>query len=787
MSLQVNDPRSRGRSKSPSGSIRDRSTSRASRRRPSPSPARSPATGRTAHGHGSDENLRSRSRGTGATDRGSRRPGSRYDLSDSGDEARRTRYRRGERRKDRYYHSEDSGEESQGDRGRLTPGYVAARESSRGRRPAAYGDGYGYRGYSGASGSDDSLDDGLIYGDEDLGRRGGRLSPSPRPASRRSRRRSSSRVRGSGSGSDEDIPGRHPSYAAPGRYKYADPAQYAYANPGAARLASYTGAGASAAPQSNWAPVPECEMPGFASPSHAQAERQSMPGAFPPAQSDGSAAQNPPAFPMPQYMTLSQQQQQNLYAPQSGRPSSISTSYAHVPSAGASSSHQRTSSSDAGPRPIYANPAPFQYAQVGPNVKYGSKTAEPAIPYTYSTTPQFSKPPANEPQYVEIAPGRRNGGHSHSQSASSANNLSAGGPDPGRRPASPMLEPYKGTYQSISPMPSPIVPSSKVEDDISDLEPLDAPSGAGKPKKDKRKPKEDKERSEKKKSRSKRDRSSTRHDRNDSQDQQAMVLVSPSSRKRVTFYDPVPDALEMRDALSHSRNIDTKTLIYILPHLASEDLLTLRKEYKNHVKLHGKGINMAKHLRLKLGGSAFGKACYATALGRWESEAYWANCYYQSSTSRRELLIESLTGRSNVEVSYIKDSFRDSRYMNSLERCMGAELKADKFRTAILLSLEGRRQSEREPIDPDLVHDDVRELHRALTSRDGGETAMVYIIVLRSDNHLRELLRYYEKRYRRNFAREMIAKSQNLVVSCGSRALRIARLTDGRAKPSRTS
>lgn len=245
-----------------------------------------------------------------------------------------------------------------------------------------------------------------------------------------------------------------------------------------------------------------------------------------------------------------------------------------------------------------------------------------------------------------------------------------------------------------------------------------------------------------------------------------MVLVTPtSSGKRVSFYDPVPDALEMRDALSHTRNIDTKPLIYILPHLASEDILTLRKEYKNHVKIQGKGINMAKHLRLKLGASAFGKVCYATALGRWESEAYWANCYYQSSTSRRELLIESLTGRSNTEIGHIKESFRDSRYADSLERCMKAELKADKFRTAILLALEERRQSERGPIDSDLVREDVRELHGALTSREGGETAMIHTIVLRSDNHLREVLRTYEKRYQRNFARDMIAKSQNLVVS----------------------
>ncbi|KAL4935734.1 hypothetical protein BDV06DRAFT_228552, partial [Aspergillus oleicola] len=229
------------------------------------------------------------------------------------------------------------------------------------------------------------------------------------------------------------------------------------------------------------------------------------------------------------------------------------------------------------------------------------------------------------------------------------------------------------------------------------------------------------------------------------------------------FYDATDDALALRDALSHARNIDTKVLIQVLPHLTNHEMLDLRKEYKIHVKIHGKGVNLAKHIRVKLGNSPIGKVCYATALGRWESEAFWANSYYQSGSSRRELLIESLFGRSNGELREIKECFKDSRYADSLEKCMKAELKADKFRTAVLLALEEGRQSERDSVDTELVHRDVQALHAALVSRNGGETAMIYIIVRRSDSHLREVLRAYEKIYGRNLAREMIAKSQNLV------------------------
>jgi hypothetical protein len=326
------------------------------------------------------------------------------------------------------------------------------------------------------------------------------------------------------------------------------------------------------------------------------------------------------------------------------------------------------------------------------------------------------------------------------------------------------------------------------DDDISDLEPLDGTSNSesGRRKKHVRSKssiseKETRHRSSKEKikekekdsdDRGKDDKRRIRHDRHDSsstisdrdRDRGNMVVISPTTgRKRVSFYDAGADAADMQSALNH-RTIDNKTIIHVLPSLTSDEILLLRAEYKNRVKMHGKGINLAKHLRLKLGNSSFGKVAYATALGRWESEAYWANCYYQAGTSRRELLIESLIGRSNAAIREIKSCFRDTRYNDSLERCMRAELKADKFRTAVLLALEERRQDEREPLDARLIRQDVGDLHRALVSKEGGETAMINIIVLRSDAHLRELLREYEAVYRVNFARAMIAKSRNLVV-----------------------
>ncbi|GFF86557.1 isoform 2 of annexin A7 [Aspergillus udagawae] len=782
MSLQVNDPRSRGRSKSPSGRIRDRSKSRDSRQ-----PSTAPDAARSSERKylvtdARDDHLRSRSRGPrdSNTSIASHQSRSRYDVSDSASERddRKDKYLRSERRRDHYYQS-DAGESKSAKRDdRSYP-------RSPNLRPVRYD-----------SPSDDSYsdtdDEALAYGDvpSDLerdfyGYRKPARAPSPHvdgPVMSGALngaapfKQDSSRSRHA---SDEDIPGHHPSYARTGQFQYAMPSQYGQHQPNYHSTSS--------APQSNWAPIPECERPGFVPPS-SQAETQSIPGAFPQPVStypEMTGAPTAPGFSMPQYANIGHQ---NPYAPPNNRPLSVSNAYAPALS---SPTHQRALSSDANTHPAYANPAPFQYAHVDPNVKYGSKNG--AVPYKYSTTPQFSKPsaaptaesqptrakysavpqfqkpaattrPENEQRFIEITPGNRTTGRSASHSVSSANNLSVAGADPDLRPASPMLEPYKGTYQSISPMPSPIVVPSRFDDDISDFEPLDGSSDAdGRRKHSRKKSKDERDRKELKPGSAKRDSSRVRHGRHESQDQ-AVVLISPGSvRKKVTFYDPVPDAITMQEALSHTINIDTKALIRVLPHLSSEEMLDLRKEYKSHVKLQGKGINMAKHIRLKLGNSAFGKVCYATALGRWESEAYWANCYYQSSTSRRELLIESLMGRSNSDIREIKECFRDSRYLDSLEKCMKAELKADKFRVAVLLALEETRQSERETIDPDLVQRDVRDLYGALMSRHGGETAMIYIIVRRSDAHLREVLRAYEKIYNQNFARAMIAKSQNLV------------------------
>lgn len=301
-------------------------------------------------------------------------------------------------------------------------------------------------------------------------------------------------------------------------------------------------------------------------------------------------------------------------------------------------------------------------------------------------------------------------------------------------PASPLLESYHGTYQSMSPMPSPLLlasqrPSGPSEAQITDVSPLgsdDERYGGG-----------------------------------------------SERKRRARFADPAGDAERLAKALKGSGPPDMEPLLEILPGMTHEQIMTLRTEYKALVKTgpERKGVNIAKHIRSRLKDEdpSLMKACYAVALGRWESEAYWANYWYQGDKTRRELLIESLMGRTNDEIHEIKSAFSDKKYDNSLRTCMKTELKEDKFKKAVMMVLDEQRMEETDrhgrllPIDRVLVEDDVKALSRAVRSEKGGESAMISIVVNRSDNHLREVLKLYSHDYKSNFARDALKKSGNLV------------------------
>jgi hypothetical protein len=244
--------------------------------------------------------------------------------------------------------------------------------------------------------------------------------------------------------------------------------------------------------------------------------------------------------------------------------------------------------------------------------------------------------------------------------------------------------------------------------------------------------------------------------------------------RRARFHCAEDSAERLAKALKGDGAPDKEPLIEILPSMTHEQVMELRVQYKQLVKTgsHRKGVNIAKHIRARLKDENpnLMKACYAVALGMWESEAYWANFWYHGDKTRRELLIESLMGRTNDEIRYIKDAFTDKKYDDSLTKCMREELREDKFKKAVMMVLDERRMDEydshgrRVPVDMQLVDDDVEALRKAIKAEKGGESLMISVVVTRSDSHLREILNEYDHRYRANFARDALKKSGNLVV-----------------------
>lgn len=323
---------------------------------------------------------------------------------------------------------------------------------------------------------------------------------------------------------------------------------------------------------------------------------------------------------------------------------------------------------------------------------------------------------------------------------------------PGPFMPSPALQPYHGTYQSISPLPSPSFgPSSaRTPSPVSVHSSQDTQLGRQRVEEFSLGPPAYPQSTGRSRSRGHRNR----HSRAPSRAQ------SPSPPKEAS-YDPTPDAKALLSELKSTFSRPSpKPVISILPTLTAPELLELRAEYK----ILYRGVNLAKHLKSVFTTSTpFGKVVFAVALGPYESEAWFANSWYQKRETRNELLIESLMGRSNDEIARIKAAFRDAKYESSLENAVQEEIPNNKFRLAVMLQLAGHQ---REELDMEGIKDDVARLGNILERRQsGGETDMVEIIVNRSQAWIREVAITYRDVYDRDLMRAVIKRSQNLVVS----------------------
>jgi hypothetical protein len=234
-------------------------------------------------------------------------------------------------------------------------------------------------------------------------------------------------------------------------------------------------------------------------------------------------------------------------------------------------------------------------------------------------------------------------------------------------------------------------------------------------------------------------------------------------KKPVAVYNPLPDAQRLLQELKHTfTRPQTEPLIDILPTLTIPQLSALKREYK---KIYN-SVNLAKHIKSVFTTSTpFGKLAFAVALGPYESEAWFANSWYQKKETRNELLIESLMGKSNIETAAIKAAFRDAKYGGSLEKAVAEELMADKFRLAVMTQLSCTKMEKEERVYLDDVARDVEKLNSILERSSGGETEMIGIIVQRNDLALMEISLQYKKKFGRDLAKDIRKHSKNLAVS----------------------
>lgn len=366
---------------------------------------------------------------------------------------------------------------------------------------------------------------------------------------------------------------------------------------------------------------------------------------------------------------------------------------------------------------------------------------------------------------------------------------SNGGSRPSLPPPSPALQPYHGTYQSISPMPSPAFGPSSPQFAAS------PPVAAGKHQSHgsfSLGPPAYPQKSQHQHSTPTSSQTVGFHSRPSYYGESVSPSYNPSlgpggpggkspsvnptggnspfvSPSRASSpsperkYNPASDAARLQQELKHTfTRPSPKPLIDILPTLTPSQLKALRAEYKSLYR----GVNLAKHIKsVFTTSSPFGKVAFAVALGPYESEAWFANSWYQKKETRNELLIESLMGRSNKETAQIKACFKDAKYNASLEKCVADELPANKFRIAVMAQLSCSRMEEDRPLDEAGIREDVARLGTILErGATGGETEMVGIIVTRSDRWLREMAALYRQVYERDLAKAIIKHSKNLAV-----------------------
>jgi hypothetical protein len=224
-------------------------------------------------------------------------------------------------------------------------------------------------------------------------------------------------------------------------------------------------------------------------------------------------------------------------------------------------------------------------------------------------------------------------------------------------------------------------------------------------------------------------------------------------------------ALAISKALSPKDVTDRAPFLRFLPLMDHNAILNLRTEYKKIVQTGGKGVNVAKHIRAKLGRGLFGDACYATALGQWESEVFWITASLDESKSNPDyldlpFLTASLLDRDDSAILAIKTAFKSKRYNDDLSKFVVGNLRDETLRLAFNVALVGGPDAESgaRTVEEDILYlaDQLRQYRWDL--------AITSILVTRAMPDLRSIWQSLKDRYGLDLLREIEANHGMTVV-----------------------
>ncbi|KAI9797927.1 MAG: hypothetical protein M1835_005763 [Candelina submexicana] len=222
-----------------------------------------------------------------------------------------------------------------------------------------------------------------------------------------------------------------------------------------------------------------------------------------------------------------------------------------------------------------------------------------------------------------------------------------------------------------------------------------------------------------------------------------------------------------------------RVLISVLSQIDPLRMALLRNTY-NHRFMH----TLSSEIESETSGY-FREGLLALVRGPLANDVLNLNKALKGVGTKETVLDDVLLGRSNADMNAIKQAYQ-LKYKRTLEEAVRSDLSA-KTERLFMMVLSAQRQEESTPIIPQMIDQDVAEIHRATEGRAGADQLTVcQIFSSRSDGQLRTIAQAYERRYQipleKVIINEFSGHMEDALVSmlrCGTdRAMRDAMLLE---------